>query len=300
MRSITVENCPACGCEATSTVFSPTLESWRRFEALSNRKYKGCMNTWADCLDLQVKKCTDCQHLWQHTHPEFSSLMEMYACSVPLNENIVSHEPSSDVVSIMENLFDLVKSRLKVSPTFLDYGSGRGKWAKAAARVGFEVWAYEPSATRSNDGFKGEFTLVNKLEELECLSFDIINLEQVLEHTQEPYEILKGLVPFLKYDSVVRITTPNLRLSKHKNLWKDFPFSGASMHLLSPYEHLQGFNGRSLKMLLNRANLSQVNSVKAWKTHPALMTRYFFGKVFPGIATTFALVSLSSDSKYLS
>lgn len=298
MKFVTIKNCPACGCEATSTVFSPTSESWRRFVDLSNRKYQGCMNSWTDYLDLQVKKCSECHHLWHHTQPTFESLMEMYACSVPLNEGgvSVSHEPSRSVSSTMKSLFAFVKNNQKGAPTFLDYGSGRGKWAKAAARVGFRVWAYEPSTARSSAGVKTDFTLVNNLQDLEGLSFDVINLEQVLEHTQEPYEILKGLAPLLTCDSVVRVTTPNLRRAQHNRLWHDFPFSNRSMHLLAPYEHLQGFNGRSLKILLNRANFAHVSSVKAWSTHAALMFRYYLSKVFPGLAATCALVSLTTDS----
>jgi len=291
MRFITVENCPACGCEATTTVFTPRPKHWECFEALSDRKYKGCMNAWMDHLDLQVKECADCQHLWHHTHPEFLSLLEMYGSSVPLNSNAVSHEPNATVLKSMKNLFSLAKSISNETPTFLDYGSGRGKWSKAAVRAGFQVWAYEPSESRSSDGFKEGFVLVNELNELNGLCFDVVNLEQVLEHAQDPYEILRGLTQFLKNDSVLRITTPNISRFRRKKLWNDFPFSGDSMHLLSPYEHLQGFNSLSIKRLLRRAGFSHITKIEAWKTHPLQMIRYLVGTLFSDVATTFALVS---------
>ena len=36
----------------------------------------------------------------------------------------------------------------KDKPTLLDYGSGFGRWARAAVEAGFEVIAFEPSNKR--------------------------------------------------------------------------------------------------------------------------------------------------------
>ena len=56
--------------------------------------------------------------------------------------------------------------------------------------------------------------------------FDIINLEQVLEHTQEPFDILTGVSAYLKPGGIVRITVPNLTRVQSSNLWEDFLLEG--------------------------------------------------------------------------
>ena len=295
MKIVTIDVCPACESNLTNVVFKPTSQSWERFQLLSTRKYKGCMDSWGDFLNLQVNQCSLCNHLWHQTQPEFSDLMKMYDSSIPLHDIPVSHYPSQAILASMRSLFKLSSRVSNGTPTFLDYGSGRGKWSKAAVIAGFRVWAYEPSVTRSSERITENFVIVNNLEELLGLSFDVVNLEQVLEHTQNPYETLKGLSPYLKVNSLVRIVVPNVSQSMRKTLWNDFPFPGNSMHVLSPYEHLQGFNGISLKMLLGRVDFKHVNTIGAWIAYPRVMVRFVIGILFPKFSGTSVLVTPDFD-----
>ncbi len=90
-----------------------------------------------------------------------------------------------------------------------------------------------------------------------------------------------------------------------KTLWNDFPFPGNSMHVLSPYEHLQGFNGISLKMLLRRVDLKHVIVIGAWIAYPRVMVRLVIGILFPKASGTnvlaisdFDIFSTSIDSHF--
>mgnify|MGYP003968412893 FL=1 len=293
MNSIKVSDCPACESKQTKFVFIPSQSSWSRFQLLSEKKYKSCMNPWVNSLDLKIKQCDNCLHLWHHTQPDFSSLLEMYDSSVALYKKSVSHDPTQKIIKSLKALYKLATKLSKSQPTFLDFGSGRGKWSKAAVIAGFKVWAYEPSLKRASDGYKDGFTIVSDISELNNLQFDVVNLEQVLEHTQNPFEIIKSLMPHLENKSIIRITTPNLGKYNSKKLWSDFPFSGNKMHVLSPYEHLQGFNSVSLRKLLSRVNLYQVNNLNVLRTHPVQQLRFFGGFLTKRIDTTSVIVSLN-------
>ena len=291
MKAVRFDDCPACGTSSTTTAFAPDEESWEMLRVLSRRKYQGYMDTWRESLNLEVRQCLKCGHFWHHTQPDFSSLLGMYQASVPLHKNLKdpAREPSAAMLKIMGSLYRLATQNSDEPLTFLDYGSGRGRWARAAASVGFRVWAYEPSVKRAKEG-AGDILIVNNLEELAGIQFDVVNLEQVLEHTQEPIKVLHGLFPYMKPHSLVRVTVPNVSRAQGKNLWSGFPFDGHRIHIMSPYEHLHGFTLTSLQILLQRAGLEPERSFAAWQTHPVHLMRAMVGKWLPWLATTYALV----------
>jgi hypothetical protein len=249
------------------------------------------MDAWQKYFNLEVRQCLVCSHYWHHTQPEFLKLLGMYEASVPLKKNLAdpAREPSPFMLKSMSSLYELAFHTKGEPPTLLDYGSGRGRWARAAVVAGFRVWAYEPSASRANEGIK-DFPIVNDLAELAGIHFDVVNIEQVLEHTQEPFQVLSGLIPLLKSESLVRITVPNVMRMGAKNLWSSFPFDGEKMHIMSPYEHLQGFSPQSLQALLLGAGFIYERSFSAWKKYPLHFTRALFGRWFPRFGTTMALV----------
>lgn len=283
------DDCPACGGKISTTAFSPDPPAWERFRLLSRRKYQGFMDDWPEQLSLEVRRCRSCRHLWHHTQPDFTALIGMYQSGVSLNDKDPAREPSTGMLSAMMALFNLARAHRKERPSLLDYGSGRGRWTRAAASAGFEVIAYEPSASRASEG-RGDFEVVTQLEDLEGRRFDVVNLEQVLEHVQEPLEVLNGLASYLKPDSLLRITVPDISRISPDLLLRDFPFDGQRMHILSPYEHLHGFNPVSLRRLLARAGLRAEFGIRAWRTHPVQTVRMLSGPWLPRLATTHALV----------
>lgn len=69
-----------------------------------------------------------------------------------------------------------------------------------------------------------------------------------------------------------------------------FPFDGEHVHILSPFEHLQGVTPRSLRAQLHRVGLIDDLSLATWLTHPAHLVRGLLGRRLPRLATTAALV----------
>lgn len=294
-----VEQCPACESDAKRVVFTPDELAWKRFADLSSRKYQNSIYCWKNVLDLVVLECRDCGHFWHRTQPDAESLLRMYNASVPLNPGGVALTSTPYIRKSLLALYKLVKKLGKVNPQLLDYGSGSGRWSRTAVECGFRVTAYEPSEKRSAELQDGSFRLVNDLEELGDSKFDVINLEQVLEHTQRPYDTLKTILQFTDRRTILRVTVPKVAGSTH-GLWDTFPFDGMAPHILSPYEHLHGFTPKSLTVLLQRCGFSRIDDFELLSTHPNYVVRRLMARVFPAVAQTLALVEFRAPPVGLS
>src|SRR5688572_22233033 len=156
----------------------------------------------------------------------------------------------------------------KTAPRFLDFGSGFGRWARAAAEIGFDVHAYEPSKVRGNEE-SPPFTLVHDLSELGSRKFDVVNIEQVLEHAADPLATLRAVRVVCIPEAIVRITVPNiLRSPEGKHLWEEWPFDGRRPHTMAPFEHLHGFTPHSLECLVERAGFRHASMIRLVTSHP--------------------------------
>lgn len=295
MQPTAIDYCPACGGHKTEEAYCPDDEAWDRFRELSRRKYQGYMDQWSEVLDLKILRCRRCKHLWHHIQPDQASLFGMYDASLPLSGKRQNLVPTPKMYKKMKALYRLVNGSGTRSPRLLDYGSGFGSWAQAAADAGFTVVAYEPSSERAVKNNNGSiFQVLTDYDTLKSEKFDAINLVQVLEHTQNPLAILQGLKVFCYDYSMIHITVPNIDRYA-KKLWTGFPFDGRCMHILSPYEHLQGFNPDSLNHLLMSAGMKRINHVKVWYTHSEYALRLVFGKFIPRFRKTMALAKFSDD-----
>ena len=251
MQVIRVDTCPCCGAQDIDWPLRRNESLVEAFRLLSHHKYNGYMDGWEQQLSLAMASCRCCWHLWHHTRPDQEALFGMYAHGKRLNGISVSPRPSGRMLSTMRGLFRYCTSA-DGSATLLDYGSGGGRWAAAAHQAGFRVTAYEPATSRQ--GQNGDVELVGSLQAVEGRRFDVINLEQVLEHIPDPVRDLRALKQYCHAGPVLRISVPDVaRLGKR--LWDGFPFNGRTMHVLSPYEHLHGFRQSSLQALLKTVGL---------------------------------------------
>ena len=247
MKVLVVDACPCCG---GRRIGWPVVRSDERIEAfrlLSRCKYGGYMDGWEVDLSLAMAQCKDCGHIWHHTHPSQDALFGMYAHGIRLSGRPASTSPTRRMLSTMRGLNEYCRSMGSSQPTLLDYGSGAGRWANASQQAGFHVTAYEPVSSRA--GTAGGIEVVVALDDLDGRRFDVINLEQVLEHVPDPAATLRDLRRYCHQRSVLRISVPDVQRLGPK-LWRGFPFDGKSVHILSPYEHLHGFRRSSLLALL--------------------------------------------------
>lgn len=236
-------------------VIERSHERVERFLLLSQRKYGGFMDGWETELSLEVHRCVACGHLWFRQQPDQQSLFAMYAHGQRLKGYPAATLPSGAMIASMTALQRLVRGRAS-RPSLLDFGSGSGRWARAAVRAGFDVAAYEPAPERSCAC--DEIHWLSSLPEIGERTFDIINLEQVLEHVPDPVGLMRRIRVHAAPETILRISVPDV--ARHAgDLAVDFPFNGEQMHILSPFEHLSGFCQASFLKMLERSGLAPLS-----------------------------------------
>jgi len=290
MSGIKIDRCPACKGSQGSVLAALDTDRVQRFIEFDHLKYGGLMSEWIDTCPPEIVRCHVCGHCWYRYQPTLEQLDRMYAAGEPLESGaVVSREPTVFMLREMRRLRRVV---VKPNPSLLDYGSGFGRWARAAARVGFRVYAYEPSEARGAE-FVEEFTLVHDLSEIAGMRFDAINLEQVLEHVPDPTETLQIISSFVTADTVLRVRVPNiLRPPEGASVWVDWPYDGKRVHAMAPFEHLHGFTPTSLVNLIKRSGYELLPLDKVWRNYPILSIRNLAGNVYPRAAQTMALAKL--------
>jgi len=289
----TLRLCPACNSKTFKVVAALDESRRTRFLAYSELKYDGLLDGWIDEIPTVIARCVDCGHCWYKHQPEPEQLAQMYSAGKPLGTGApTSREPTPSMIAEMTRLCRLVDPAGD-APSMLDYGSGYGRWARAAVLAGFAVTAFEPSAERGAEE-QQPFELVHDTAALGDRRFDAIQMEQVLEHVPDLLATLQSLRVHCEAHTILRITVPNiLRAAEGKNIWTLWPFDGHRVHVLAPFEHLHGFTPRSLDLLLARAGFRSLPAPRLWRYYPALQARTLVAGLVSSVGTTLRLVSLA-------
>jgi SAM-dependent methyltransferase len=285
----TQTRCPACGSSRFDTVVELDESRRARFLDYSRVKYGGLLDSMLDTVVPAIDRCADCGHCWYRHQPSPDQLSAMYAAGRPLiGGSVVQREPSAQMLAEMTRLRRLAKASGRAD-TLLDFGSGHGRWARAALQAGFRVTAFDPSDARSAEE-GAPFELVHHLDALRGRRFSVIQLEQVLEHVPDPQATLAELLAFCENDTILRITVPNLlRAPEGANLWASWPFDGPP-HTMAPFEHLHGFTPRSLTLLLQRCGFREIGTATLLRHYPAIPARSLLGTILPSLGATLRLV----------
>ena len=108
---------------------------------------------------------------------------------------------------VFERLTGLRPPPLKV----LDLGAGTGAWADRLLAAGYEVTALE----QSNGGYSGSSPVVfadlngGFVSQLNGQTFDVVTCIEVIEHVENPRELLRGARSLLSPGGIIIVTTPN-------------------------------------------------------------------------------------------
>lgn len=102
----------------------------------------------------------------------------------------------------------------------LEVGCGEGKFSSFLVERGIETWAIEPnpqSASSARNKLHKVFTgsIDEKLSELPENYFDVVVMNDVLEHLTEPWEDIQKLKSKLKDQGVFVSSIPNVRYAKN-------------------------------------------------------------------------------------
>jgi 2-polyprenyl-3-methyl-5-hydroxy-6-metoxy-1,4-benzoquinol methylase len=141
----------------------------------------------------------------------------------------------------------------------LDIGSGPGLFLKAASDKGLDVLGVEPSKEAYEYSRKKHNVNVKNVtvEELDPKTgeFDIIHSSLVLEHILDPLKFISKSAKLLKKGGLLCIVVPN-DFSPIQNINVKL---GKKQWWVSPFEHLNYFNRKSLCGLFKKAGMEVVH-----------------------------------------
>lgn len=141
----------------------------------------------------------------------------------------------------------------------LDIGSGPGLFLEVAKKNGIEAKGIEPSKEAyeySTKKYGCDVTNVT-LEELDKSigKFDVVHSSLVLEHILNPLNFIKKSKSLLNANGLLCVVVPN-DFNPIQEVMKQL---GTPEWWISPFEHLNYFNRKSIKALFEKAGLEVVH-----------------------------------------
>jgi SAM-dependent methyltransferase len=142
----------------------------------------------------------------------------------------------------------------------LDFGAGRGDWARLAAAAGLEVTVMDvatdafPSLRAA--GIHCELPFGGPADR-----FGLIHAEQVLEHLPDPAGTVARLANLLAQGGILALGVPRddgLDEKLRAPDWLAPKHSPASLNAVAPLEHLNAFTPSGLELLGKRHGLARV------------------------------------------
>ena len=215
-------------------------------------------NVGRNFTKLKTVICTGCGLIHSDPIPTKKELKNFYEKDYRLNYKSVS-EPqlrhtiryAKDSLNFLIELLNFCKFNDFNQRNFLDIGAGSGEILYYAKRLGFMTKGVEP-----NKGYalfckdKLNLNVINSVfeeAELENDFYDVLNLNQVLEHMPDPLDVLNKIKTFLKEDGILALTVPNIQANLH------------SPQTRFHYAHIYNYNHLNLKKLFDRAGYQILN-----------------------------------------
>ncbi len=224
-------------------------------------------------------------HYWQCNTCGFIQVNEPHW----LDEAYAKSITKSDVGYVLRNQNDVRRTKLLLklfyqrSQVFLDYGGGYGLFTRIMRDNGYDFYLYDKYTENIfAENFECDFNTSV------CKKFAMITAFEVLEHTEEPYQVIKDIMS--RTDSLLLSTLLYTQNNKDLKMWWYFaPEEG---------QHISFFTKESLKIIAQSLQLQlytnnrdlHLLTRKRFVINPVLITsivrdvvnklfgRYFFSK----------------------
>lgn len=228
-------NCPLCLCSKKETLYQ----------------------LYNNSNDFLVVSCSNCSHIYTFYSKEIN--VESYYQD-KVYEVIDNRDSVYDKIIGMESMHVIsrIRNEKNKNKSILDFGCGKGKFLSVAKKEGFNVMGIETEINRSN--FAREIYKINvdsnfySSGKISNGPFQIITLFHVLEHLQNPKDIIANLVnDNLENDGLLILEVPNF-LSLQSKLAKE-----KWMHIDVP-RHISHFTIKSLEKIVEETGLKIIET----------------------------------------
>ena len=220
-----------------------------------NREYFGADQTSEPHLWTNVVICRHCGFVF--TDPEVLGAeyleRDHYGCSSRYEAT-----QCDDYKKMFSSRLRLIGDHAVVG-ALLDVGAGKGEFMLTAAMMGWEVDGVEPSAdfcryAKETHRLDIHHGVLGEVPEIDNRLYDAVTLNHVLEHVDDPHDLLKKAANRLKPEGVLFIEVPNCESSLLRLADIYFRFKGLKWSArLSPFHppfHKYGYSAKSIAYLL--------------------------------------------------
>lgn len=202
-------------------------------------------------------RCDDCGIKFQRfiLSPEWNEIrFSRWMDQASIERFEMEHAHHNNAAEQVQHILRLQKL-VGPAPRLLDFGCGSGNFLKMASAFGFDSVGVDRSAARRKIA---GLEIANELSEIEG-DFDVITMFEVLEHLDDPLDMLKSLTSRLRPNGVFIVEVPDCTgitgiASNH-----DY----RSIH---PLDHINAFEPASLLGMLRRVGLQPVAKQPAYVT----------------------------------
>jgi len=237
------ENCPCCGSTNYKILYDLTNPTVHKGLGLAGI----------------VKKCNECKLQFKTFENKAEDLYnDNYA------DNFLKTEEYSGThaIDFFEKIVIKSYNRIKndtAKPTLLDIGSGIGIMLDTAKKIGYQPTGVELSQKLADVAHKkGHEVIVTNINESPLnRKFDTISMMDIIEHLEDPKQILESLKPLLNDKGELIVYTPN-----HDSMIVKIAHFFWSLGIKSPIENIYActhtcfFTSKTLKDILIRSGFT--------------------------------------------
>ena len=263
--------CPVCG-RGGKEIYRASLSSPPISTYLENHysHHGGIDPVWFGEADFVLDECGSCGLVYQRMVPNDSLMRKLYEEWIDPESSLRSTRSTLPVeyfsnlareMNLLVRHFGTVPSALD----FFDFGMGWGDWCRMARAHGCSSYGHEISQPLI-DHARASGIPTLKWEDIPDRQFDVINLDQVLEHVSDPRRIVEYLRGSLKPTGLMKISVPDgedIRRRLRIGNWEAPKGTRNSLNPVAPMEHVNCFSRRSLLRMADLAGFVPVK-LRTW------------------------------------
>jgi SAM-dependent methyltransferase len=230
--------CPACGADTHRPLF----------DSFDFYPYVDCLACGTWYVPLIVDEAMF--ERYYDACPEARAIMERLAA-----QRLDAPKADADRIRMSAYFGELEALLPPERRDLLDVGCGVGHSLELAASRGWRATGIDSSPSLIRAGRSRGLEIFHPDEPLGRSGFGLITLWETLEHINDPFALLSGLVPRLGDDGLMSITVPNVRAIEARVMRQDLSWiNGGAFGTV----HVNLFHKTSLEHLLSRVGLEVV------------------------------------------